>query len=165
MGRYSKTERLGINAVEQIVLNDLESIFREQLVNDMGIDAQIELVNGDKNPTGKLIAVQIKSGASHFRGKADNFLYHGKNVHLDYWLNHSLPVILVVHLPESGKTLWTPVNEETVERTKKGWKVSISKKQELDKSSRQSLESVVENFLAQQLLKKGSFVEFTVILS
>jgi hypothetical protein len=42
--KYSKTERVGVNAVERIVINDLGGIFREQPILDFGIDAQAELV-------------------------------------------------------------------------------------------------------------------------
>lgn len=44
MERYSATERIGVNAVERIVVSELGWIFREQPIMDMGIDAQIELV-------------------------------------------------------------------------------------------------------------------------
>jgi len=54
MGRFTKTERIGVNAVERIVLDDLGWIFREQLIVDLGIDAHIELV--EHEPTGKLVA-------------------------------------------------------------------------------------------------------------
>ena len=28
-------------------------------------------------------------------------VYYGDDVHLDYWTNHSLPVILVGHIPDT----------------------------------------------------------------
>ena len=40
-------------------------IFREQPISDYGIDAQIELID-EETVTGKLVALQIKSGASWF---------------------------------------------------------------------------------------------------
>ncbi|TSP10642.1 DUF4365 domain-containing protein [Cupriavidus campinensis] len=46
MARFNATEQIGVNAVQRIVLRELEWIFREQPVIDMGIDAQIELVLG-----------------------------------------------------------------------------------------------------------------------
>ena len=55
------TERVGVNAVEAIFLNELNWAFREQTVSDYGIDAQVEVME-DGKPTGKLIALQIKSG-------------------------------------------------------------------------------------------------------
>lgn len=63
MGRFSPTEQIGVTAVGHIVFKELKWIFREQPICDMGIDAQIELV--DERPTGKLIGVQIKAGPSH----------------------------------------------------------------------------------------------------
>src|SRR5580704_14435654 len=102
MTKYSKTERVGVNAVERIVINDLGWIFREQPILDFGIDAQAELV--EDGPTGKLIGLQIKSGLGNFSETSDGLVYYGDLDHLDYWLSHSLPVILVAHLPESDET-------------------------------------------------------------
>jgi hypothetical protein len=146
--RYSSTERVGINAVESIVLNQLEWIFREQLVADMGIDAQIELVDG--TPTGKLIAVQIKTGASHFHETGCGYTYYGDGVHLDYWSGHSLPIILVAHLPETEETFWVSVNESSVQRTKKGWKVNIPKANVFGSATRSELMAVFDGTPAQQ---------------
>src|SRR5262249_4360686 len=56
------TERKGINAVEKIFLHEFSWLFREQPVSDYGIDAQVEVVENNK-PTGKLIALQIKTGS------------------------------------------------------------------------------------------------------
>jgi hypothetical protein len=98
MTRYSATERIGVNAVERIALDQLGWIFREQPIADMGIDAHIERVD-DGNPTGKLVALQIKTGASHFRVTNGVLIYYGNATHLEYWTGHSLPVLLVAHLP------------------------------------------------------------------
>ncbi len=65
--QFSSTERLGINAVERIVLYDMKWLRREQMVADFGVDGQIEILRlGDGKPTGQLIAVQVKSGKSYF---------------------------------------------------------------------------------------------------
>jgi hypothetical protein len=78
MSRYTTTERLGINAVEQVVLKELQWIFREQPIADMGIDAHVETVcNGA--PTGQLQALQIKTGASHFQDTGDALTYYSTN--------------------------------------------------------------------------------------
>lgn len=142
MSRYSSTELLGVNAVECLTLKELGWIFRVQPTVDMGIDAHIELVS-DKNPTGKLLGVQIKTGASHFQEKDDSLVYYGTLTHLDYWLSHSLPVILVAHLPNSNETFWVHVNETTTERTGKAWKISIPKNQPLNASSIPALEEII----------------------
>jgi Domain of unknown function (DUF4365) len=49
----SRTERHGIYAVGLIVHEQLGWIFREQPIEDWGIDAQIEVVD-ESGPTGRL---------------------------------------------------------------------------------------------------------------
>lgn len=143
MSRYSPTERVGVNATEAAVVRDLGWIFREQAVSDMGIDAHIEPVS-DGNPTGQLIGVQIKTGPSHFTEKHDHLVYYGSLVHLEYWLRHALPVILVAHLPDSKATYWVHVNKDSTQRTEKAWKIEIPKSQKLDESSTGKLLAVLD---------------------
>ena len=63
-GIKMSVERIGVATTEKII-NQMGLIFREQPTDDYGIDAQIETIE-DEYATGKLIAVQIKSGASFF---------------------------------------------------------------------------------------------------
>jgi len=142
MSRYNPTEQIGVNAVQGVTLKELNWIFREQPTVDMGIDAHIEIVS-DGSPTGQLLGVQIKTGASHFVEKKDSLIYYGTLTHLDYWLNHSLPVILVAHLPDTNETYWVQVSELSVERTDKRWKISIPKSQLLNAESITALEAIV----------------------
>jgi hypothetical protein len=65
-----RTSRLAVKAVEELCLRS-DWFFREQPITDQGIDAHIEkfeLVEGKKGDdevgTGRLIAMQIKGGAS-----------------------------------------------------------------------------------------------------
>ncbi len=152
--RYSSTERKGINAVEGIVLNDFEWIFREQPTADMGIDAHIEQVDASGFPTGRLIGAQIKSGASNVtrvgKKKADKKLvYFGTLTHLNYWLRHSLPVVLIVHIPKEG-TYWEAVNSETALRTGKRFKVEIPIGNVLGEATREKFENVFQGTPEQQ---------------
>ncbi|SEJ14285.1 protein of unknown function [Azotobacter beijerinckii] len=153
MSRYTPTERIGVNEVERISLHELGWIFREQPIEDMGIDAHLERVVEGK-PDGKLLALQIKTGISHFREKEDSYTYYGKIVHLDYWTGHSLPVVLVAHLPEKKQTLWQIVNESTAERTSKGWKVEIPKFNVFGESSATALAKLFEGTPEQQKFRK-----------
>ncbi len=134
MGRYSATERIGVNAVESVTLNEFGWIFREQPISDMGIDAHIESVES-KNPTGKLLGVQIKTGKSHFKDKGDTLVYYGQKKHLDYWLAHSLPVILIAHIPESNQSYWANVDKSVISYTNDNWKISIDKSSSFDRTS------------------------------
>jgi hypothetical protein len=96
-------------------------IFREQTIADCGIDAQVEVATEQK-PTGRLLALQIsllalqiKSGKSFFRKKKGNLVFHGKRKHLHYSINHSLPVVIVLHNPETNETIWRRVRYEDVQ--------------------------------------------------
>lgn len=153
MSRYDSTERIGVNEVERIVLSELGWIFREQPIEDMGIDAHLERVQ-EGSPDGKLLALQIKSGSSHFKEKKDSYTYYGKIVHLDYWTGHSLPVVLVAHLPETNQTFWQVINEKTVTRTRKGWKVEIPKSNVFGKNSIEQLAELFEGTPEQQRFRK-----------
>ncbi|MFJ1257902.1 DUF4365 domain-containing protein [Cupriavidus sp. CuC1] len=151
MARFDATEQIGVNAVQQIVLKELGWIFREQPVIDMGIDAHIELV--DEQPTGKLIAVQIRTGPSHFTETDDAYIFRGKLTHLDYWTNHSLPVILGAHFIESGET-FVHVDANRVKRTGKSWTIPIPKANRLGAGTRDAVASVFDGSPAQQRMRK-----------
>lgn len=153
MTRYKNTERLGINAVSTIVTSELDWIFREQPIIDMGIDAQIESVL-DGDPTGKLIAVQIKSGKGNFSESNDSFTYRGDLVHLNYWINHSLPVILVAHFPDTNITLWQHVCKSNIRKTPKAWTIKIPKTKVLDGKSLRHLSEIIDGPPHEQKLRR-----------
>lgn len=153
MSRYSPTERIGVNEIERIVLHEFGWIFREQPIEDMGIDAHVERVL-EGSPDGKLIALQIKTGLSHFRESKEAYIYYGKTVHLDYWTGHSLPVLLIAHIPEVQQTLWASITENTVTRTGKGWKVEIPKTNIFDKRSFDDLAGSFDGTPEQQRFRK-----------
>jgi len=153
MAQYTTTDRVGVNAVERIVVKDLGWIFREQPIVDMGIDAHVEKVEKG-NPSGKLLALQIKTGASHFIDKGDHLVFYGKLRHLNYWTGHSLPVLLIAHLPESDETFWALVSESSAKRTAKRWKIEISKKSAFGKKTQQKLIAAFEGSPAQLRSRK-----------
>ena len=125
MDRINLTERIGIHKVALIFLEEFGWIEREQTVSDVGIDMQVEIVD-DGRPTGQLIALQIKSGPSYFKENKDgNIIYRGKKTHLEYWLSHSLPVLVILYNPETNLTLWQKVLSENIIETDKGWKTEI----------------------------------------
>lgn len=134
MKRFNNTDRKGVNAVEKIIL-DANWIPRSVFQTDVGIDMEVEVCE-DEEPTGQLIAIQIKTGESYFKEIVfDNIIYRGNLVHLKYWLKHCLPVILVLHNPVTGQTIWQNIDEEKITRTKTGWKIPIPKSQILSMES------------------------------
>lgn len=142
--RYSPTERIGVSAVASIIDSEFKWIFREQYVSDMGIDAHIEIVE-DGKPSGIIIGVQIKSGDSHFKRKQNFLVYYFENTHYDYWTNHSLPVILIAHLPENKNTYWQFLNKATIKKTKINWKIEIPLTQELNRTAIEPIWNYIKN--------------------
>lgn len=148
-----QTDRLGVHAVEGIVLKDLGWIFREQTVSDWGIDAHIEIVDS-QGPTGRLIALQIKSGRSFFRKKTGHLVYHGKRRHLGYWTRHSLPVLIVLHNPDTDETVWQRVNYQDVQSSGYDkWSIEIPRTQVLNADAKEALERGVSDISAQRRIR------------
>lgn len=62
--KTSITERLGVLYVATI-FTEMGFIFRETSNSDTGIDGYIEVINNNHEATGRLLAIQIKSGTSY----------------------------------------------------------------------------------------------------
>ncbi|HGS4888132.1 TPA: DUF4365 domain-containing protein [Vibrio parahaemolyticus] len=130
----ANVERLGVSRLE-FYFSQNGWLFREQVILDFGIDAQVEIVD-ENYPTGDLIAIQIKSGLSFFDEETDDsYVFRTTDKHISYWANHSLPVILVLYHPEQDKLYWQSISEETVINTGKNWKVKVPKSNELTEKS------------------------------
>ncbi len=121
-----KTERLGVSAMDHF-FSEQGWLFREQPTHDYGIDAHIETVE-DERPTGKLIALQIKSGSSFFKEETDDcYVFRTDNKHVAYWVNHSMPVVLVLYNPDTKTAHWRQITKDSVENTGKNWKIEVPK--------------------------------------
>lgn len=151
----SKTDRIGVQIVgEQFELSGY--IFREQSISDYGIDAQVELVDGD-NVTGKLIALQIKSGDSWFKEESEEaYVFRGDKKHLEYWLDHSLPVLIVLCDTKSRQCFWQSITPANVIYTLKAWKISIPKYQRINAGMNIDLKRLISKFSAYKSYTIGS---------
>lgn len=138
------TERQGV-ALVQLAVHKAQWIFREHKEVDHGIDAHIEsIIEGEVS--GRLIALQIKSGSSYFEEETkDGFVFRGESDHLDYWLNHSLPVLLLLVDPLKSAVYWAHVTPASIESTGKGWKITVPKRNLLDGGALEELEKIAVN--------------------
>lgn len=152
--RHSNTERIGVNETERIVINDLGWIFREQSIDDFGIDAIIEQVI-DGNPTAKLIGVQIKTGKSNFHWTEKHLVYYTTHIHYNYWLNANIPIIFVAHIPESSKTYWEHITYRNFQKTKKNLKFQILRNQEFNNRSVKQLNQIINPEQDRYLFRKA----------
>ncbi|MER7141359.1 DUF4365 domain-containing protein [[Kitasatospora] papulosa] len=141
------TERVGVSLVSLHVVSELGWLFREQETSDVGIDAQLEVVLGASiNPgtsgksTGRLLAVQIKSGPSQFAGAADGgWWYPCDAAHVEYWKSHSLPVVVMLVDTGTHSVYWQHVNPTTLTSTGKHFKIFIPAAQQLDEANADAL--------------------------
>lgn len=146
--------RIGVSAV-QLVFAELGFIFREQPIEDYGIDAHIEMVD-DGKASGKLIALQIKSGESFLKEKTnDSIVFRGKLEHLLYWLSHSLPVMVIIYDPTNKVVYWQIVSKYIAQKTKKGWKINIPLTQQVNNSS--------VDLIKQHAKKLSTLNDYTII--
>jgi hypothetical protein len=103
-------ERAGIIAVAGQV-NRLGLIWREQPLPDVGIDGQIELVDDKGHATGRIVAVQVKSGPSYLSGEGSAWHFHPDEKHRFYWEIFPIPVLLMLHSPAEGRTYWVDARQ------------------------------------------------------
>lgn len=101
-------ERAGVLRVAAL-LNAAGMIFRETPNADVGLDGYVELVDENGSATGKTIAVQIKSGKSYLNDAGDAWRFTPPEKHRHYWEMYPLPVILMIHDPDSDEVFWTDV--------------------------------------------------------
>ena len=143
MAQNSSTERMGVLKCA-VLFEENGFVFREQSIVDYGIDAIIESKEGNR-PSGKMIAVQIKSGESYFKEIKDDYvIYRVDEKHKNYWINHSLPVIIVLYSPSRDECIWEIVNKQTLISSKKQWLVRIPNEQTISKSQ-YKLQELAEN--------------------
>lgn len=159
----NSTERKGIYHIGEIAESS-GWLFREQLTNDIGIDAHIEFIDSSNKPK-QLIALQIKSGSSWFNEKTKDYVVFRDidERQYSYWTMNSLPCIIVLYNPNDNTCIWQELSNKTIEKTKngngKGYFVKIPLNQIfLDSSSNEKLLSLTNlpehivnyNFLLSQ---------------
>jgi hypothetical protein len=133
--------RAGVHAVGEIFERDFRWFFREQHESDFGIDAQVETTDEEGRPSGKLLALQIKSGASYFRKRGADFVYHGDLEHLEYWTRHCLPVFIVLHNPDTGLSLWQRVERRLATIQGNNWSLLMPATNRLEARYKEHLQA------------------------
>ena len=91
------------------------------------------------------MGLQVKSGPSWFREWSKEngwWVFRSDRRHLGYWLNHVLPVIVVVYDPKSDRAYWEVVAEHTIRRTPEGFVLPIPQDQPFIIDAREKLIAV-----------------------
>lgn len=118
-------------------------IFRETSNSDTGIDGYIEEVNDNQEATGRLLAVQIKSGTSYIHDHGDHIVYYADVSHIKYWKLYPIPVVLCLHNPEIGCTYFQTIKSHGHELSTK---VIIPKSQLLTLDNKEAVFSSIAGF-------------------
>jgi hypothetical protein len=143
---YTKTGSQGEIGVALVTreIGKLGWIFRRNHnEHDFGIDGYIDLVGAAGAVTGRMLAVQIKCGHSYLSHQNQyGFTYYGESKHLNYLLNHPMPVILIICDPDNEICYWEHFDEAVVEPTQAAWKVNIPNRNTLTEALRSELEAI-----------------------
>lgn len=130
--------------------------FREQATSDFGIDAHVEPRTIDGG-TGRIIALQIKSGSSYLREEScAGWWLRTDRRHADYWLRHALPVVIVQVDIEARRVYWQSVTERTLQATGKDFKILIPRDHRVDVANRAALLGLLEDRAVGELAAEAA---------
>jgi len=135
----ARTGEAGVNLVSTIVSNKLRWIFRRtHTEHDFGIDGYIDIVTSAGEVTGRTLAVQIKCGKSYLNEKTQTgYVYRGEGKHLNYLINHPIPVIIILCDLDNMQCYWIDFDPLKTATTGISWKISIPFQNTLQESSAQ----------------------------
>lgn len=132
--RTERTDRRGV-ALVMGAFEHLGFAFREQAESDYGVDGHAELIESEQ-PTGQLLGIQIKTGESYFGEQTDDaIVFRTDQGHVDYWLNHALPIIICLCDADKMSINWVAVTKESAVSTGIGYRFDVPLGQNLDGSS------------------------------
>ena len=163
--RYSNTNDLGVSILNLCISKNFGWICRNTTNSDVGIDATIEqVING--LPTAKYISIQLKTGLGNVQiDKNCNFTYYIDNIHYEYWLSSSVPVILALCDPEKEIIYWELVKKHNISKTDKKHKIAILNTHQLNKDSLNELNTIIYRWENVQFQTKFNYKVFWIIIA
>jgi hypothetical protein len=140
----SRVGETGLTIVKSIVESWGWLFRRNHQELDFGIDGYLEIISDKRQVTGKSIAVQIKTGTSYFKETNEiGWIHRGDLSHLNYYLNHDLPVVLILVNDEEQKAFWTLLDSEKTSLAETHWKITVPFLQRFDLTSKLELQKFV----------------------
>jgi hypothetical protein len=131
---------LGEIAVSRAFIKYFRWPCRRQSV-DLGIDAEIEITDGELNSTGKVVKVQVKATMKPFEDGIN--VINLESRHIDYWKSFSVPVLLCAVSLATDEILWKVIESDRDYSTGKGAKVEFDRvKDALSPNSRNAIERI-----------------------
>ena len=120
-----------------------------RLINiDIGIDAEIEIIDDNFKSTGEFLKCQVKTTTS------DKFYLYVEEKHIEYWNKINIPVIIfLVHL-DTEKIYWHCVdNIEKYTKGKTDYVINFDKADILKKSNKEKFKDLAYFHLINQIKK------------
>ncbi|RWC25944.1 MAG: DUF4365 domain-containing protein [Mesorhizobium sp.] len=132
LGKHAVPGQLGEACVEVAILN-LGQLYERRSGLDFGVDGVIELVTERevKQASGRQVAVQVKRGLSVVTKTRYGRTLYCTEQHANYWLGHSLPVIVVHCEPETKRLRWQHVSGDTLRHTPHGYAIDLPEQSDL----------------------------------
>jgi ribA/ribD-fused uncharacterized protein len=142
----------GIDLVGLKVSTELHHIFRRKSVPDLGIDGEIEIREGNKSH-GRLVAVQVKTGRSYLKEQTETgYIYRGSLAHLRYWLNYSMPVVLIVCDLDAKVCWWQVVDLQNVQFHESSWSIEIPFQQRVDANAHDAIRRIAKRLQTTDII-------------
>jgi len=118
-----------------------------RLINiDIGIDAEIEIIDNNRKSTGQFIKCQIKTTTSNH----DYIYIDGE--HISYWNKINIPVVVFLVYIDNEKILWHCIeNINNYEKLKSGYKINFDSKDILKKSNKKKFDEISISPLIEQI--------------
>lgn len=129
--------------IDFLISNTFDWIYRPvHQEMDFGIDGYIDIVNNTQ-VTGLSIGVQIKSGSSYIAKRTSGGIkYEGNNKHLNFYLNHKIPVILIVVDNDRNNAFWVEFDIEKTTPTSSGWWIEIPEENTISTNTKAIWENI-----------------------
>jgi hypothetical protein len=117
--------------------------------HDNGTDLYLTARDDQRFELGVMMACQVKTGDSYFSsplkdgGEVKGWWFTENREHFEYWLNHSIPHIIVLRDQEKRKSYWVHVTDDNVKNRGLKWpKVLVPANQVVEESQNDALREV-----------------------
>lgn len=111
--RYKKSNSTadeGVDFSSFVCSRSGRALFLERPRQDVGIDAHIEFLNEQYEPSGAFAFVQCKAGLSYI-SPAGKYQIKADKDHFETWSRYDYPVIGIVYNPEKEDARWVNISE------------------------------------------------------
>ncbi|MFF3671847.1 DUF4365 domain-containing protein [Microtetraspora malaysiensis] len=140
--RGSSTERTGAVGATEVMAAFQRlgwGVAATNTQHDLGTDLIVQARDGRMFEQGDFLGVQVKSGPSAFEAPVSDqgsivgwWFYESGRDHLDAWVAHGLPHLLVLHDLDTSTSYWVHVTAEAVVSTGKGAKILVPAQNTVD---------------------------------